>query len=164
MQPPGAGQGLVLRRLKHNHVMKKHAFLSVLLAVLFTAGCHPDASVGLAGQWKLDRIESPDEAGTGKVILTKGTFAEKRDVVIDFVDNRLEVYGGNTPTNTMRGEFKNLGGQQLEFVDYAIISRVAETPWGDAFSNRTRKVNAYSLRGNALVLHCGPEDMVFVRR
>jgi hypothetical protein len=144
--------------------MKKYPFLVLLLAVLFAAGCHPDASVRLAGKWKLDRIESPDEAGTAKVTITKGTFAEKRDVVIDFADNRLEGFGGNTPTNTMAGKFRNVGGQQLEFVDYAIISRVAETPWGDAFSNRTRAVNAYSLRGNALVLHCGPEDMIFVRR
>jgi hypothetical protein len=144
--------------------MKKPLFLILLLVVLLAAGCQQDASVGLAGKWKLDRIETPDEAGTGKVILTKAAFAEKRDVVINFLTDSLEVYGGNTPTNTISGEFRNVGGQQLEFVDYAIISRVAETPWGDAFSHRTRNVNAYSLRGNSLVLHCGPEDMIFVRR
>ncbi len=163
MRPRGMSRGLVVRTPKHHHAMKKYPFLVLLLLVLFAAGCK-DAGARLSGKWKLDRIESTNEAATGNVILTKGTFAEKRDVVIDFADNRLEVYGGNTPTNTMAGKFRNVGGQRLEFVDYAIISRAAETPWGDAFSNRTRKVNAYSLRGNALVLHCGPEDMVFVRR
>lgn len=98
------------------------------------------------------------------MLVTKATFAEKRDVVIDFLSDSLEVYGGNTPTNSVAGEFRNKGGGQLEFVDYYIISRVAETPWGNAFSNRTRRVNAYSIRDNALVLHCGPEDMIFVKR
>ena len=164
MQPRGTGEGPGMKRLKHKHPMKKYPFLVLLLAVLFAAGCHQDASVRLAGKWKLDRIESPDEAGTGKVFITKATFAEKRDVVIDFLSDSLEVYGGNTPTNSMAGEFRNKGNGQLEFVEYYTISRVAETPWGDAFSNRTRNVTAYSTRGNALVLHCGPEDMIFVRR
>jgi hypothetical protein len=137
--------------------MKRSLVLSVLLAVVFFSCRKPAADhvpTSLAGTWKMVLVR--DHASTA--MQTKPSSIQG-DVIITFVpgSDTTGTFFGNTPSNAFAG--LNLSSnetgytigpnQSLSIPVLLMLSKVAETSWGEQFVKNITGAQHYSFEAGA---------------
>ncbi len=78
-----------------------------------------------------------------------------------FEDEKLEKFEGATANNGVKGEFKHLGENRIQVVEFA-YTLAEDTEWGNRFFSVMPNVNQYSVtKSKELILQSNNEKLIF---
>jgi hypothetical protein len=133
--------------------MKKILFIVAMICCSVQLSCKKENTVSTTsnqfkGTWRMVMVK---EISSGNIVNNPAEASGQVEITFTATTDSTGTFSGKTANNTINGaDYKTSANHTIE-IPFLIITKVAETPWGDLFVKKILFATQYDFGSNGLL-------------